>query len=267
VLESIYLHYAGNASANVSIPIADRLALGLDATSDALMVGGIYTFEQPVLGAYYSVGAFLPYVWVDIDAQVRLGNLPPAYVNSSASGIGDISLLPVMMAWELDCWQFHAVLPIYAPTGDYDAGRLANPGLNHWSFDPTFGAAYSNEETGFNFAAHTGFTFSTENSDTDYRNGTVFHLDLSAQQLLPVGPGLLGLGVEAFYLEQVSGDGGRGATLGGFEGRTIGAGPVLSYILPVGGNTLVAEARWLAELDTKRRPEGDYFWLKVVYQF
>jgi len=42
---------------------------------------------------------------------------------------------------------------------------------------------------------------------------------------------------------------------------------VLSYILPAGENTLVAEARWLPELDTKRRMEGDYFWLKVVCQF
>jgi len=267
VVESMFLHYSGDAAASASIPIADRLSLGLDATSDALTVGGIYTFEQQVLGAHYSVGAFLPYVWVDVDAQVRIGNLPPAHVSSSASGIGDISLLPVMMAWKSDCWQFNAALPIYAPTGDYEAGRLANPGLNHWSFDPTVGVAWSNEKTGFNFAAHTGFTFSTENPDTDYRNGTLFHLDLSAQQLLPVGPGFLGLGVEAFYLEQVSGDSGAGATLGGFKGRTIGLGPVLSYILPAGENTLVAEARWLPELDTKRRMEGDYFWLKVVCQF
>jgi len=267
VFESMYLRYSGDASASARIPIANRLSLGLDATSDAFMVGGIYTFGQPVLGAHYSVGAFLPYVWVDVNAQVRIGNLPPVYQSSSVSGISDISLMPVMMAWKSDCWQFNAALPIYAPTGSYEATRLANPGFNHWSFDPTVGVAYSNEQTGFNFAAHTGFTFSTENSDTNYRNGALFHFDFSAQQLLPVGPGFLGLGVEGFYLEQVSGDSGRGATLGDFKGRSVGLGPVLSYILPVGENTFVAEARWLHELETTKRPEGDYFWLKMVYQF
>ncbi len=268
VLESMYMRYSGDASAAVSIPIANRIGLGLDATSDAFTLGGIYTFEQQVLGAHCSVGAFVPYVWVDVEALVRIGNLPPAYQRSSESGFGDISLLPVMMAWKPhDCWQINAALPIYAPTGDYQVGRLANPGLNHWSFDPTVGVAYSNEQTGFNFAAHTGFNFATENSDTNYRNGTLFHLDVSAQQLLPIGPGFLGVGVEAFYLEQVSGDSGRGAPPGGFKSRTYGLGPVLSYILPVGKDVFVTEARWLTELDTTNRMQGDYFWLKAVYQF
>jgi len=47
-----------------------------------------------------------------------------------------------MMAWKLDCWQLNAILGVYAPTGEYETGRLANLGLNHWTFDPTFGAAY-----------------------------------------------------------------------------------------------------------------------------
>ena len=51
------------------------------------------------------------------------------------------------------------------------------------------------------------------------------------------------------------------------RGRTAGIGPVISYVLPVGDSTLVAEARWLTELDTRRRVEGDYFWFKLAYQF
>jgi hypothetical protein len=64
----------------------------------------------------------------------------------------------------------------------------------------------------------------------------------------------------------VTGDDGDGATLGDFEGRTAGAGPVLGYILPIDKLTLVLEATWLAEFDTKRRLEGDYIWLKLVYK-
>lgn len=266
VFETIYLHYDGDAKANVALPVAGLLTLGLDATSDALAVGGFYTFEQQVCGAYYSIGGFLPYVWTDVDARVTVGP-GGARRTASVDGIGDIALMPLLMAWKLDCWQIDAKLPVYAPTGDYDFLRLANPGLNHWTFDPTIAAAYSNEQTGFNFTAHTGFAFSTKNSDTNYRNGTVFHFDVSAQQLLPVGPGLLGLGVEAFYIQQISGDSGTGATLGDFRGRTAGIGPVISYILPVGDSTLVAEARWLPELDTRHRVEGDYFWFKLAYQF
>lgn len=266
VAEAMYLHYDGDTSKSVALPIGGLLGLGIDATSDAVNVGGFYTFEPQVLGAYYTVGAFLPYVWMDVSARVRLGDTTMRQ-SSSVDGIGDISLMPLMMAWKLDCWQIDLSVPIYAPTGDYKVGRLANPGLNHWTFDPTIGASYANENAGFNFTTHAGFAFSTENNDTDYRNGTVFHINASAQQLLPLGNGFIGLGLEAFYNEQITGDGGSGATLGDFKGRTAGLGPVITYILPVGDSSFVAEARWLREVDTNRRLEGDYFWVKVVYQF
>jgi hypothetical protein len=77
----------------------------------------------------------------------------------------------------------------------------------------------------------------------------------------------MGVGFNAFYHEQIEDESGSGAKLGGFEGREIDIGPALGYILPVGENTLVAEARWLPELETKHRLECDFFWLKLVYQF
>jgi hypothetical protein len=270
VLEAVYLNYNGNSQAGRNLPVAGLLTLGLDATSNAMTLGTIYTFEPEVFGAYYSVGAFVPYVWMDVNARIGLAGGPGPGLQSSSSenGFGDITLMPLLIAWKPNaCWQIDFSVPIYAPTGDYEVGRLANPGLNHWSFDPTIAVAYANEQTGFNFASHAGFGFSTENSDTNYRNGTVFHFDMSAQQMLPLGPGFIGLGVEAFYMQQISDDGGAGATLGGFRGRSVGVGPVVSYVLPQGDNTFVAEARWLPELETKNRLEGDYFWLKLVYQF
>lgn len=95
----------------------------------------------------------------------------------------------------------------------------------------------------------------------------MFHLEASVQQLLPLGPGFVGLGAEAFYLDQVTGDSGSGATFGDFQGRTVGIGPVLTYLLPRGDQTFVGEVRWLPEIDTKRRLKGDYVWMKLVYQF
>ena len=141
------------------------------------------------------------------------------------------------------------------------------PALTTGPSTPPLGVSYNNDKIGFNAALYVGAAFNTENPDTDYRSGTTLHLDGSVQQLLPVGPGFLGIGAEAFYLEQVTADSGRGARLGDFMGRTAGVGPVLSYILPRGKETLVAELRWLPELDVKNRLEGDYIWLKLVYQF
>ena len=56
--------------------------------------------------------------------------------------------------------------------------------------------------------------------------------------------------------------------LGDFKGRSIGIGPVIDYLLPFKDSSLlVLEFRWLPELDTKNRPEGDYYWLKIAYKF
>jgi len=266
LVQPLYLHYDGSASGSRVLPIAGVIAGEIDAEIDALTLGALYTFEQSVMGAHYSVGAYVPYMWVDVTASLKIGGTELSRTDS-VSGLGDITLIPVMLAWTDGLWQFNASLPVYAPTGDYEVGRLANQGLNYWTLDPTVGAAYSNTETGLNFALIAGVTFNTENKDTNYKSGSVLHAEASIQQLLPLGKGFVGLGLNGFLYEQISKDGGSGATLGGFEGRSIGVGPALSYILPTESGTGMIEVRWLPELDTKNRLKGDYSWVKAVWQF
>lgn len=266
VAEAIYMHYSGEASISRSFPIAGLLAAGIEATSDAAMVGGFYTFEQMLFGAYYSVGGFLPVVSMEVAASL---DTPVGKVSrtDSVTDIGDINIVPAMLAWKSGSWQFDALLTVYAPTGDFETGRLANTGLNYWTFEPTVGINYNNEKTGLNFALHTGITLNTENNDTSYKSGSVLHTEVSITQLLPLGKGYLGIGANAFLYEQITGDSGSGARLGSFKSRSIGVGPALSYFLPIGDNTLAAEVKWIPERNTEKRMEGDSMWLKVVYQF
>ncbi len=261
VIEPIYVNYQGDFNASKTLPIGGVVSLGLDAKVDTLTIGALQTFDKKVWGASYSVGVFVPYAWMDITGNV--GNFE---VRDKVDGIGDITLIPAMLAWKNDAWQYTATLSIYAPTGDYNAGSLANLGLNYWTAEPTIGAAYSDEQTGFNFGIYAGVTLNSKNKATDYKSGTMFHIESSIQQLFPLGNGYLALGVDAFYFEQITGDSGSGAT-SSFKGRTMGMGPVIGYILPDGDNNLVVEAKWLPETNTKNRLEGDYFWFKLVYQF
>ncbi len=261
VLEPIFVHYDGGFSAFKELPIGGLKSLGLNANVDTLTLGALYTFDKTVWGAHYSAGAFVPYAWMDLE-----GNVNNVIFRDTATGVGDITLIPAMLAWTNEAWQYTASLSIYAPTGSYKAGNLANLGLNYWTADPVVGVAYSNQETGFNFGAYMGLTFNSENSATDYKSGSMFHLEASVQQLFPLGPGYMGLGVDAFYFQQVSGDSGAGAKRD-FKGRTMGIGPVINYILPVGTDNWVFEAKWLPESNTENRLKGDYVWAKVVYQF
>lgn len=261
----MYLNYSGSASVN--IPTAAGVTSSLDARANTFVLGGGYTFQEPVLGgAHYSVAAFLPYTWLDISGNVQLPSGQVAR-RSQVNGFGDLTLVPVLLAWKLGDWQISALTPIYTPTGSYQLGRLGNPGLNYWTFDVMGSAAYSNKKSGFNALAQLGYAINTENPDTNYRSGDLLHFDGALQQLLPVGSGFLTFGAEGFYFQQVTCDSGSGATLGCFKGRTAGLGPLIGYVQPLGKETLSFELKWLAETDTQNRLKGDYIWLKMVYKF
>jgi hypothetical protein len=258
----MYLNYRGDASARV--PTAAGIVANLDVEANTLVVGGGYGFDTPILGAHFSIAAFLPYTWLDISGNSE--SLGGVRVNSEVSGFGDMTIAP-LMAWKSGDWQYDFLMPIYAPTGSYELGRLGNPGLNYWTFDPIGGFGYSNAKSGFNAAVHVGLALNTENDDTQYKSGNLLHLDASIQQIFPLGSGFANVGLEGWYFQQVSCDSGAGATLGCFKGRTAGIGPVLGYIQPIGQDKLIFEAKWLPELDTKNRLKGDYVWLKMVYKF
>jgi hypothetical protein len=267
-VKPMYMHYNGSATAQ--IPTAAGLAGNLDATSNTLALVAGHAFGTKVLGgATYTMIAALPYTWLDVSANVQArGGTTVAHVQNSVSGLGDLTLIPAMLAWKSGDWQFNALLPIYAPTGSYKEGRLGNPGLNYWTFDPTLGAVYSNAKSGFNALAHLGYAMNTENNATDYKSGDLLHFDSAVQQILPAGPGFVTLGAEGFYFQQMTCDSGAGAVLGCFKGRTAGLGPVLGYIHPLSKTeSLLFELKWLAEMETKNRLDGDYIWLKMVYRF
>ncbi|WP_323845987.1 SphA family protein [Microbulbifer magnicolonia] len=267
VIKPQYMHYDGDFSASSETPIAGVVALGLDVDIDAFAPGLIYTFEQPVLGAKYSLGAFPSWVDVDVTGLVEtpFGNLSR---RDSASGLGDTTLIPALLGWVDDCWQYNFLVALHAPTGDYETGRLANEGLNYWAIQTTVGAGYSNQAAGFNFSVFAGLLLNDENSDTDYRSGRIAHLDASVQQMIKAGSGFITLGLNGYWAEQFSADRKPGLIIrGNFELRSAGIGPVVGYMLPMGRENVLLELSWLPEMETENTPEGDYYWLKFVYQF
>lgn len=267
-VKPMYLRYDGSVSAQ--IPTAVGLAGNVEATTNTVAVVGGYIFGEKVLGATYAVVAALPYTSLDIKGDVSAPNGTTVRIANKVSGFGDLTVIPAMMAWKEpeSPWQFNFVLPVYAPTGSYELGRLGNPGLNYWTVDPIFGVVYSDAKRGFNALLHSGLAINSENPDTNYRSGNLLHFDGVIQQILPMGSGLMTLGLEAFYFTQVSCDSGSGATLGCFKGKTAGLGPAIGYIQPLSKTeSLVIELKWLTETGTKKRLEGDYLWLKAVYKF
>jgi hypothetical protein len=91
----------------------------------------------------------------------------------------------------------------------------------------------------------------------------------SLEQFLPLESKttLLGIGVNGFFYQQVTGDSGSGARLGDFEARTAGIGPMVTLIKIIGKSALTVQVKWLPELDTRNRLNGDWLWVSAAYKF
>lgn len=265
-----YTYYEGSASASRQIPIIGGTALNLDATVNAVSVPLIYQTSLELFGGHYAAGVVLPFARVETTGQLNFANtnIPSGFRRDTTSGLGDIALLPFVVGWTNGDLKYDVRMIVYAPTGDYDQNDLANVGKNYWTIEPVVSLSYISSKIGLEVSAFAGVDFNTKNDDTDYQTGTQFHLDLTVAQHLPLGKrGLVGFGANAFYYQQISGDSGSGAVLGDFEGRTLGVGPVLSYVTKMGTTDVIAEIKWLPELDVKHRMEGDYVWFKLAMLF
>jgi hypothetical protein len=260
-----FMYYDGSASS--ILPFGGELTLDshAQAYSDSLMV--MYETNLKLLGGNFVPAVGIPYVWLEVDGKIN-GPLGPVGARDTADGLGDILIYPVMFGWAKGDLKYDLRLGIYAPTGDYEKGRLANVGKNYWTLEPMVSVSWLSSKIGTEVSAYAGADFSTRNDATDYQSGDVFHLDATIAQHLPLGElGAIGIGANAFYYQQFTGDSGQGALLNSFEGRTVGVGPVLSFITKLCGKTLATEIKWLPELEVKNRLKGDFVWFKVGMAF
>jgi len=266
-----FTYYDGSASGSRQLLLGGQLAANANATVYADTSILLYETPWKLLGGQYAAAAAFPYVWMDVTANVQrtgvLGRQRGILRSDSADGLGDIEILPVMFDWTKGDVKIGTTLGIYTPSGEYDQGHLANVGKNYWTFEPGLSVSWLSSKIGTEVSVFAGLDFSTKNDTTDYQSGDVFHLDATVAQHLPLLGGFIGAGANAFYYQQLDGDSGSGAALGDFEGQTIGVGPVLSYATKIGGDKkvdLVAEVKWLPELEVEKRLKGDTIWFKLA---
>ena len=266
---SYFTYYNGDASGGREIPIAGQITANIDATYYYESLGGFWVTPLKILGANYGIGASIPFVWADVDAEVTIPSAGSLKRSDSVSGLGDIEFWPLTLGWRALGNDLHvdALFGIYAPSGKFEKGRLANEGLGYWTFEPGVLITYLGQKNGLEFTTYIGADFNTQNTETDYTSGDVFHIDATMAQHLPLGRGVIGVGANGFYLQQLTGDSGSGAHLGSFKEMTAGVGPVLSYTAQFEKTTFAAELKWLPQLGTDKTLEGDYIWFKMGAQF
>src|SRR5215469_9949360 len=270
---NFFTYYNGGAGVGVPFEFGGRIALGVEGTFYADTIGLLYESPLRILGGNYAALVALPIVGVEVKAQTELtgprGRSLARNVDDTASGLSDINFYPFILGWKKlnGDLKYDLRFGIYAPTGSYDVGHLANAGKNYWTFEPGFSISWLSSKIGTEITLFSGFDINTRNDATDYQSGAIFHLDATIAQHMPLFGGFIGVGANTFYYQQISGDSGSGATLGPFEGTTVGIGPVVSYARKIGKIDFVTEVKWLPEISVDRRLKGDYVWWKVGLVF
>jgi len=271
VVENIFMNYNdATFGGSRGLPFGGNLDLNVTANATADIPLVMFSPDVRILGALPSFAVAVPYVWMDIKAggTIDSGGVPhPGTREDSANGIGDIEMIPFMLGWTNGDFKYDARCAVFAPTGEYQKGQLANVGLGYWTFTPEVTFSWLSSKIGTEVSVFSGVDFNTKNTDADYQSGDIFHLDATVAQHLPLFGGVAGAGANGFYIKQITGDSGSGARLGGFEAETYGVGPVLSYAHKLGKYDLVCEAKWLPQLHSDNTTKGDYVWVKLALIF
>jgi len=264
-----FTYYNGSAGASRQFPLGGQIGANVKATASVETPGAFWVTPVKFLGANYAMGIALPFVWTDVTAQVTGPRGTTVQRKDVVRGLGDLEFWPVALSWSALGKDLHVDFfgGIYAPSGAYQTNRLANPGLGYWTGEPGVLVSYLGQKNGFEATTYIATDFNTQNPTTHYTSGDVFHIDLTLAQHLPLGPGVIGIGANGYYLKQFTGDSGSGAKLGSFEEMAAGVGPVLSYAVQAGKFGFAAELKWLPQLTTQNTTKGNFLWFKLGLSF
>jgi hypothetical protein len=140
-----------------------------------------------ILGGTYAFAVAPSVVAMNVDVGVgirpiklRLGpTIGPFDLNFSDSefNLGDTAFAPLVLGWNAGNFHWNFAFFGFAPTGEYDVGRLANTSLNHWAIMPRLAGTYFNPQTGWEVSGAAIYSVNWENPATNYETGNILNLD------------------------------------------------------------------------------------------
>ncbi|MCK7578583.1 MAG: transporter [Chromatiales bacterium] len=228
----------------------------------------LYSSDQELLlGGKWGLNLMLPIVGFDIDPGDNLA------LSNNSGNLGDLLIGPFLQ-WDPIMgpngprFMQRIELQMILPTGAYDADHALNPGSNVFSFNPYWAATlFLDPKWTLSWRLH--YLWNAENSDPnsalradDSQAGQAIHLNFaSAYEVIP---NRLRLGINGYYLKQITESKVDGRDLSDSKEQVLGIGPGLVYHVSKHDH-LFANLYW--ETLAENRPEGARLNLRYVHHF
>ena len=246
----IYLD--GSIGGSRQVPIAGQISLGIDAQVAFTLATLLKVWDTGPGRWNFASSATLSYVWTKVTATLATQGALAAQ-EQTASNLFDLYFSPVVAGYHFSKDEHVALsVNVWAPTGKYDAARLANTSLNNWTVTPEVAYTKLWPDSGLEFDAVAGVQFYTRNKDTDYRNAPLFTLDVMGLKRFDNG---WSLGVIVGTVQQLGHDTGpTAAKLDGFVGRDWAVGPIVTYDTKLAAKApLSFSMRWVPTVASQNR--------------
>lgn len=216
----------------------------------------LWVTPAKIMGGNLAFQISTPIGYKDISAGATLtgpnGGVIELNARQSDFNFGD-PVLGSSIGWHDGNWHWSVGLLYNAPIGYWEKGRASSTGFNRSSIDTTAAITWLDPKVGLELSGAVGLTYNFENPATNYKTGNELHLEWAAMQHFSK---TLSVGLVGYHYQQVTGDSGSGAVLGGFEGRVTALGPSVNYTFVVGKTPVHASLKYMKEFNTRNRLEG-----------